>query len=489
MSLLLQITSFDKEKWFYTASFFIISCIVGAILVDNLHILLLPVCVIGLALFMDDYRPLYLLLLAVIPFSAEFYFEGVGLGTDLPSEPLMILLTGFVLFTWMRRKFSLPKYYITHIVMILLVMHILWFFVTVINSTYPINSIKVFLSKIWYILPFLIMPLMSYGKNGDIIQGYRVLFKFLLFSVCIVLIRHAFSGFTFASSYDVVRPFYRNHVAYASIIVVCLPFVWAFAKTKVLDGKKPTAMWFCFWLFVVAIYFSFTRAAILSMIFAFIAYYLVRMRWIKKSIFIAVSCAVLGIIYLSWNNTYMDFTPNYERTIAHTEFDNLVEATYKLEDISTMERVYRWIAGIEMIKDKFWMGFGPSTFYNNYQAYSISRFQTYVSYNPEKSGIHNYYLMTWVEQGLIGFVLFIALCVALLVEGEKVYHQCGDASDKYYAMAATLSLLIILSMCLINDLIETDKVGPFYFLNMAIILFYGYKNHLKSQNAANFTDK
>jgi O-antigen ligase len=100
----------------------------------------------------------------------------------------------------------------------------------------------------------------------------------------------------------------------------------------------------------------------------------------------------------------MDFAPNFERTITHTEFDNLIEATYKLEDISSMERVYRWMAGIEMIKDRFWFGFGPGTFYSNYKAYSISRFQTYVSDNPDQSGIHNYFLMTWVEQGFIGFI-------------------------------------------------------------------------------------
>lgn len=46
----------------------------------------------------------------------------------------------------------------------------------------------------------------------------------------------------------------------------------------------------------------------------------------------------------------------------HTEFDDLLEATYKLEMLNAMERVYRWMAGIEMIKDRFWMGFGPGTF-------------------------------------------------------------------------------------------------------------------------------
>ena len=141
-----------------------------------------------------------------------------------------------------------------------------------------------------------------------------------------------------------------------------------------------------------------------------------------------------------------------------------------------MERVYRWMAGIEMIKDRFWMGFGPGTFYSNYKSYSISRFQTYVSDNPDKSGIHNYFLMTWVEQGFIGFLLFIGLSFMLLIEGERLYHVSMDHEDKYLIMATTLGFIIIFAMCLINDLIETDKVGPFFFFNSAILIFFSWKH-------------
>lgn len=470
-----ELAGLNSKKWFWYFVLLIVLSIGASIYLESYLIMLLPFSVIGFGLLADDYRSLYLLLIALIPYSVEFYFEGPGLGTDLPSEPLMILLSGFVVFTWLKLKLQLPRYYAFHPIIILLVVHILWILITSVNSTFPILSVKYFVAKMWYILPFLILPLLSYEKDGNIVQGYRVLYKFLFISICIVLVRHAMAGFTFESSYDVVRPFYRNHVAYASISVICLPFVWAFTKTRQLHNKTTTFHWLIFLIFIVAIYFSFTRAAILSMVIALLAYYLIKFKLIKISISIASIIAVLGIFYLAWNNNYLDFAPNYERTITHKEFDNLVEATYKLEDISTMERVYRWIAGIEMIKDKFWMGFGPSTFYNNYQAYSISRFQTYVSFNPEKSGIHNYYLMTWVEQGLIGFVIFIILCMMLLIEGEKVYHLTQDQESKYYIMAATLGLLIIMAMCLINDLIETDKVGPFFFLNMAILLFYGYK--------------
>jgi hypothetical protein len=49
-------------------------------------------------------------------------------------------------------------------------------------------------------------------------------------------------------------------------------------------------------------------------------------------------------------------------------------------------------------------------------------------------------------------------------------------------MATTLGFIIIFAMCLINDLIETDKVGPFFFFNMAILVFYSAKYPASSTN-------
>jgi len=212
------------------------------------------------------------------------------------------------------------------------------------------------------------------------------------------------------------------------------------------------------------------------MVFAYIAYYIITKRWVKHALLISITSASILVAYLAIDNKYLDLTPNFERTITHTEFDNLLEATYKLEDISSMERIYRWMAGIEMIKDKPLFGFGPANFYDNYQKYSISQFVTYVSDNPEKSGIHNYFLMILVEQGLPGFIIFLVLCILILVNAESVYHQYAGHPQRYWIMAIGLSFIIILSMSLINDLIETDKVGPFFFLNIAALLFFKYKS-------------
>ena len=154
----------------------------------------------------------------------------------------------------------------------------------------------------------------------------------------------------------------------------------------------------------------------------------------------------------------------------HTEnFNNLLEATAKGEDISTMERVYRWVAGFQMVADRPLTGFGPNNFFDFYKSYTLTKFKTYVSDNPDGSTVHCYYLFMAVEQGIPGMLIFFALIFYVLLRGEKIYHKAREPWQRNTAMATLLSFVTILILIMINDLIETDKIGSFFFMNLAIL--------------------
>lgn len=119
------------------------------------------------------------------------------------------------------------------------------------------------------------------------------------------------------------------------------------------------------------------------------------------------------------------------------------------------------------------MGFGPSTFYNSYDGYTVTSYQTYVSDNPEKSGIHNNYLMIAVEQGIPGLIIMLLVAFLPLLYAERVYHRLSNVSIRALLLAAATCYFLIDVTILINDLLEADKIGPFYFLSAAIILCVG----------------
>jgi O-antigen ligase len=93
-----------------------------------------------------------------------------------------------------------------------------------------------------------------------------------------------------------------------------------------------------------------------------------------------------------------------------------------------------------------------------------------VSDNPERSTVHNYFLLILVEQGIPGLLIFCLLLYVLLSAAHRQYHAAEDLFDRAIAagILAVLSMIILLNM--LSDLIETDKVGSIFFICIGLLL-------------------
>jgi O-antigen ligase len=100
----------------------------------------------------------------------------------------------------------------------------------------------------------------------------------------------------------------------------------------------------------------------------------------------------------------------------------------------------------------------------------VNAFRTYVSDNPEKSTVHNYFLLLLVEQGLPGMLLFIALLFAMLHAAADWYRRASAREEKFAAasVAAVIAAVVVLNM--LSDLIESDKVGTLFFLCAGVLI-------------------
>ena len=145
-------------------------------------------------------------------------------------------------------------------------------------------------------------------------------------------------------------------------------------------------------IMLVGVQFSYTRAAYITLVMAVGAYFVVKWRLMKIVLAFSIAFALFFIHNVTEQNNYLNSKPEYNKTVTHDKFDDLLSATTDGTDVSTMERVYRWVAGGHMVADKPYFGFGPSTFTKYYKQYTLFGFTTYVSDNDELSGIHCYYL-------------------------------------------------------------------------------------------------
>ncbi|MBK7935687.1 MAG: O-antigen ligase family protein [Lewinellaceae bacterium] len=435
----------------------------------------IPAVLAVLWLVSMDMRKVFLLLLASLPLSMEQALPG-GLATDFPSEQLMWLLTltgGMWLVQHWR---TLDARFLRHPVTIALLLHLAWITVCASTSQDFFISFKYWLAKGWYVIVFFFLAGHYLNEERDFKNFLWWFFLPLLFAVSVVITRHAAIGFSFEEVGFVMGPFFRNHVTYACVLAIFLPFVWYGTYWYRRYSRNWWLLVSGIALFIVGINFAYTRAAYVALLAAVGISWIIRRKLLRVTLLVVVVTFTLIIGFVSNKDNWLQFAPEYEKAVTHVRFDRLLDATTKLEDISTMERVYRWVAASYMIQDRPLVGFGPGTFYFFYKKYTVTSFKTYVSNNPERSGIHNYFLMVTVEQGLPGLLFFLIFSAVVMLKGEQIYHRTRDAGRRRVLMSALLCFILIDLLMLMNDLVETDKVGSFFFMSAAILINIDLKN-------------
>lgn len=454
---------------FTVFSILTLSTVLVASATQNYALLLVPVFLLAAMFVVQSFKATYLLLLCCLPLSIEFEVGG-GYATDLPTEPLMILLLFLGVLYAMANPKVFDRRFFSHTITRLLLLHLFWIAIAALYSQMFFVSFKFLLAKTWYVVSFTYITSLFVKKEADYKTPFWCILIPLIFTVCYTIYNHAMKDFGFHEANRAMQPFFRNHVNYAVMLVVFFPFMIYALRWYKKGSLVSLFLKMSIAVIIVGIALAMTRAAYVALLLMPIAYWMIKKKWTKGIVFISLVLLFVGIGYYTANNRWLDLAPDYETTIYHNSFNDHLSATFAGKDVSFMERIYRWVAAVRMIPDNLYTGFGPGNFYNFYQTYTLSTFETYVSDNPEKSGVHNYFLMVLVEQGLIGLIIFFMLIIGIFIKGEQIYHQQKGKNNKAFVMTVLLSLLAIALNILMADLIEVDKIGSLFFMNIAILI-------------------
>lgn len=438
-----------------------------AIITDRYYLIAIP---FGVLLFYSGWQSLsfvFFLLIASLPFSTEYQFSG-NLGTDLPDELLMLVTTALFLLYLANDSSRSFFQTATHPLLLCLFAVIGWAFISSLFSTYPLLSIKFLLAKSWYLGAFIGATLLVCRDKKNI----RLLVLFLsiamLVATLLILFRHSLQGFGFGGINDAVRPFFRNHVNYSAMLVCTIPVWYAFRQNTNKRNRRIITV--ILLILLAALFLSYARGAWLALVVGIIGGWLLKRKWLMRAALIFLIAVSLCFGWLAQDNRYLEFAPDYNTTIFHEDFREHLIATYELKDVSAAERFYRWIAGFRMIQDHWIAGFGPGTFYHNYKPYAVPAYETWVSNNEEHSTVHNYYLLTAIEQGLPGLLLLLILTGCVLYYAQYLYHRTTDKFYKTVSLVTGSIFTMILTLNFLSDLIETDKIGSLFFLCIAMLV-------------------
>ena len=464
--MLSKLTSPLSILW--TFLFISIGIIATGFVLEEYVLVGLPFALLIGYLGLTNYKLLFYLLLLVLPFSVELVMESVA--TSLPVEPIVagLFLLALVILSFNYKRISTRAMF--NAITVLLISQLFWILIASLFSINHLHSFKYLFSKLWYFTGFFIFGLAFLRNKDDFEKIFWILFIPTFLLVVISLVRYSFFDFAFQYVNYSIMPYFRNKVNYAVVLTLLYPFIWVMSikyeqwslRKIVLDSAKV--------IFLIGIFFSYTRSAILALAAGFACLVVMRMRSIKLATLAAILGAIGVVYYLSNDNKYLDFAPEYTKTIHHDRLDDHIEATFSGQDASGMERFYMWLGGLGMFKESPWTGYGPMTFYPEYKKHTVLVFETYLSENEERLTIHNYFLLMLVEQGIPGFLLFAGLVIVVLFKCQRLYIVYRDPHYRLLILGIGIFMVMLSVNLLLSDLIEAVKPGGLYLLMLAFLV-------------------
>lgn len=444
---------------------------------DNLIFLAIPFGILFVALLFFNWKTGFWMMLFFIPCSIQVWFLGESLSTSLPDEPMMWLFLLLTIALLASKPSMLPKWFWSNPLTLLVVAQYIWLIVTVIYSHEPFFSVKFLAAKTWFLASFFIIPIFIFKEKKDWKKAFVLILIPTTILMLVIFYKHWKLGFSFERIQVAIRYLFYNHVDYSTFLSMVLPTLCvAFYMCR---GKGLFLRMFLVGLilfYLLAINLAYARAAVLAVVFSFTILAAIKFRLVNFIMPVFYAFILFIVAYAASNNNYIDYRPDYTRTYMHKSFKDHIAATFKGQDMSSMERVYRWIGAIRMSADEPLKGYGPNSFYYYYKPYTVTSFVTYVSRNPEKSTTHNYFLLMLVEQGLPAMILYGILIFVFFAQAQKIYHR---HTDKFYR-SCTMAVAMVFAACFVNnffsELIETHKIGSLFYLCISLMIVLDHKS-------------
>jgi O-antigen ligase len=467
----------EHKGWLYASVAVLFTSIALFAFTGSYLLLAVPVGYLYLFLLYTNWKLAYWVFLFTIPISIQLEFFNGSLSTSVPDEPLMwlfLLVFGAIL---LSRKDVIPRWWLRNPLTIIIVLQFLWLIISVIFSKEPLFSFKFLLAKTWFLVSFFILPVYIFKEKKDFKKAFLIFLIPLLATVIVIFLRHRAIGFNFRKVEKAIAGIYYNHVDYSTVMSMFFPILClAYPLTRGLSWVWRGLLLLIIIFFLPAIYFTYARAAMVALIFAYGIYVAIRLRMVNFVMPVFYGAMIVLLAFMIQGNRYISYRPMYEHTYMHKTWTDHVIATFRGEDMSSMERLYRWIAGIRMSTDRPLTGYGPNSFYYYYKPYAVSAFRTYVSRNEERSTTHNYFLFMLVEQGWPAMILYAILVMVFFAQAQRVYYRF---KDRFYKKI-TLGIAMMFGAGFINnffsELLETHKVGALFYLSIALLIILDRKS-------------
>lgn len=392
----------------------------------------------------------YLALFTLLPYSLECSFGSWKL--NVPSEPLIAALGIGLFWLVLKNPGAIRAAFSHNFLLKISLVWIGWLAVSACFSTMPLVSWKFWMVEAGHWWVFAVGMAMFPNLWP---RAFRLFAFSMAGMVFFTLIHHSFYDFRADQALLAPMPFFPESTLYAAVLAMVIMNV----RCLMFDVRHPVSN-FQFpmtFLFLVGLFFSFCRAAWISIFMAGIVGFFLIFR--EKWRWLALAGGILLVAGIVFGGQMLDKMK---------------------KDVSMLERFNRFACAWRMAQERPLAGFGPGTFQFQYVPFQKEEEMTRISAKKpvlEKSpdtygrggGAHSEFLQALSEAGWLGLALWTLLVFAILGTGFKRFFQEKDKENQRIALALTLSLLTFFLHGLVNNMLHDGRVAALFW-TMAVAL-------------------
>lgn len=405
----------------------------------------------------------------ITPFSFQLDSDTINLGISLPSEVLMISLTA-LFFCRVCYDLRIRRELLCHPITLAIFAYLLWIFITSITSELPLVSFKFLLAKIWFIVSSYFMVIHLMEKRFENWVRYFTCYAISLACVVVITtIKHAMTGFEEHIAHWIMSPYYNDHTAYGAVLALFIPIMCGFLFLPDISRRMRLLYVILLLIFLMGFYFSFSRAAWLSLLGAMAVWVVVKLR-IKLAWCIA-GISLVAFIFFAFSDDILYAMSRNSQDSSGNIVEHLQSISNITTDASNVERLNRWDAAFSMIAERPIMGWGPGTYQFVYAPFQSSRYHTIITTNMGDGGnAHSEYIGPCAEMGFVGLLTVLVLFGLTIYYGLVTSRRSPHRAVSILSLSATLALITYMIHGVLNNFLDTDKLSlPFWGL-VALIM-------------------
>lgn len=241
-----------------------------------------------------------------------------------------------------------------------------------------------------------------------------------------------------------------HSAVYGINLILAVPFVAFFLRQRL---RWPWKLWL--WGMLAAI----TYNVLLTNTRATFVFFVVTaaLCWMRGLLVIRAPFMAAGVVVAVVSLLLVDVS-TFERVLNPTNYTLKESATLRI-------RIAYWKAGLEVVRDHWLLGAG--------MANELEIPRRVAERSPERTSVHNEYLQTLLELGVVGFSLFFTFVGTLLYQSFRtasVFRQLGQTDLYWFAVACQIAMISVLIYGLQCDVFRFPLKGWWFAAGMTVVL-------------------